>query len=127
MRPQVGKKDVVATRVLKVFEFLDRHLQLHDFQVDDANWFYGEEECYLYYYVKKEELEQTVIRQGPPISLDEDVKRFRAAHPEAFVQDDRLCAPVKREFVEPYDCFNHLVASDFVQERISASSSHRHD
>lgn len=125
--PQIGKKDVVATRILKVFEFLDRHLQLYDFVVRDANWFYGENECYLYYFVKKEELEETVIRQGPPLNLEEDTLRFKDAHPTAFIQGNNLCAPIKRDFVEPYDCFNHLIAGSFVKERVTSIASYRYD
>ena len=125
--PQVGKKDVVATRILKVFEFLDRHMQLYDFSIRDANWFYGEDACYLYYFVNITPLDQIVIREGPPIHLDEDVKRFRETHPQAFIQEDKLCAPINREFTQAYDCFTHLVASSFVQERVTSSSSKRYD
>lgn len=124
--PQEGKKDVVATRILKVFEFLDRHLQLNEFMVRESNWFYGEEASYLYYFVDATLLESIVIRQGPPLSLPNDVQKFKEVHNDAFVHHERICAPMKRDFTNAYDCFNHLVSSEFVQSRVTSTSSKKY-
>ncbi len=124
--PQVGKKDVVATRILKVFEFLKRHLQLHEFIVRDANWFYGDESSHLYFFVDKKELDPSVVRQGPPLHLEEDVQKFKDVHKDAFVEGEHMRALIKREFVDPYDCFNHLVASEYVQQRVTSTSVARY-
>lgn len=119
--PQVGKKDTVYTKVYKVFEFFNRHLSLHDFEVTYSDWYAGEE-CFLYYYVSATPLDATVLRQGPPTSKTVDANRFRKAHAIVYEKDGRLFAEIKREFVDALTCLKHLIAQPFVGERVSESS-----
>lgn len=115
--PQVGKKDVVATKVLKIFEFLQRHLLLHDFEVHDTGWHYNPDGATLYFVIDKKDLEPTMVRQGPPLNNEVGVKRFREVHHDAYEKDGRLYAYVKREFTNAEKCLNHLLNQDFVKER----------
>ena len=120
--PQIGKKDVVATKVLKVFEFLQRHLLLHDFEVHDTGWHYTPEEATLYFVIDKNDLDVSMVRQGPPLSNEVGAKRFREVHHDAYEKDGRLYAYVKREFVNAEKCLNHLLGQDFVKERVAEVS-----
>lgn len=118
--PLLGKKDVVATKVLKVFEFLNRHLGLHDFTIDSFSWHYDSERCHLYYFVKKETLSETMLHQGPPLNNLVGVKKFNEAHDNVFEKDNRLFATISRQFTTSRLCLKYLLEQEFVTQRVSS-------
>lgn len=118
--PLLGKKDVVATKVLKVFEFLNRHLKLHEFTIERSSWHYAPELCQLFFFVKKETLSKTMLHQGPPLNNLVDVKRFKEIHPNFFEKDDRLYSKVDRQFTNSKDCIYYLLNQKFVTQRIAS-------
>lgn len=118
--PQQGKRDVVITKVLKVFEFLHRHLQLYDFSVRIANWFPDEHQCFMYFFIDKSELPKLIERQGPPLENFQGVERFKEVHgTDVYEKNDRLYVKVRRDFTEAKNCFVHLMSQPFVTERVS--------
>jgi tRNA nucleotidyltransferase (CCA-adding enzyme) len=121
--PQQGKKDIVITKVLKVFEFLQRHLQLYDFPLRHADWFVDETgektQCYLYFFVQTQDLSPTMEREGPPLENFQGVQRFKEVHgTDVFEKNNRLYVHVRRDFTRANDCLLHLLRSEFVTSRI---------
>lgn len=120
MTPQKGKKDVVITKILKVFEFLHRHLQLYDFNVRLADWFVDTTACYLYFFIDKQELSETMEREGPPIDNFQGVERFKEVHKDnVYEKNERLYVTVRRDFTSAEVCLRHLLHNDFVAERVA--------
>lgn len=112
-----GKRDVVATKVLKVFEFLSRHLQLHGFTVLSSTWNY-DEVSHLCFVVRDEVLSSHFEREGPPLKNSAAADRFRDVHKEnVYERDGRLFVKVGREFLDPTRCIQHLLAQEFVSVR----------
>lgn len=120
--PVQGKKDIVATKVLKVFEFIDRHLKLYNFSIRLSNWHYSSDQCELFFFVKNNILEKQFEREGPPIKNSSDAKRFRDAHDDnVYERDGRLFVKVNREFVDPTRCVQHLLKQEYVLSRTDST------
>lgn len=118
VEPLEGKKDVVATKVLKVFEFLQRHLQLYDFSVRFSDWHYDSKICHLYFFVKDEIIPELFEREGPPVTNSVASTRFQDVHKEnAYERDGRLFVKVNREFIDPTRCIQHLLKQEYVLSR----------
>ena len=118
--PQQGKKDVVITKVLKVYEFLHRHLRLYDFKVRVADWFVDTTTCYIYFFVDKNNLSDTMVREGPPLENFQGVERFKEVHgKEVYEENGRLHVRVRRDFVDAGVCLRHLLQNEFVTERVA--------
>lgn len=118
--PKIGKKDVVITKVLKILEFISRHLALSDFDVRVSDWFISGDDqnvCHLYFFVDNKELSLIVERQGPPLGNLQGVQRFKEVHASTFERDNRLWTTVKRDFTQCEACIRHLILEDFIIER----------
>ena len=61
-----GKNDVVGSKVLKVFDYLNNELKKNDFKVLKNGWYFNDESV-LYYVVKDELLSKNIIHYGPPL------------------------------------------------------------
>ncbi|MGM5481090.1 MAG: CCA tRNA nucleotidyltransferase [Nanobdellota archaeon] len=126
VKPQVGKKDIVGTKVLKVYEFIKRHLRLHDFKLRHSTWWFDKKESHLVFFIDNTTLSETVLRQGPPINKKIPARRFREVHEEVIEKDDRLYAEVPRQFTTPYDCISHLLNQPYVSERVTDYEIEKH-
>ena len=116
--PLKGKEDIILTKVFKVFQFLERHLTLHDFSVVSSGWHPDATKSYIYYFVEDVALSKTVTRGGPPNTMELDVAKFRDVHPDAFEQDGKWYATVEREFTTPKECLGELIRQTYVTERV---------
>lgn len=120
--PQKGKKDVVITKVLKIFEFLKRHLVLYDFNVHINDWKIDSDKCYLYFFIDNKELSPTLERQGPPLENFQAVERFQEVHAETFERDGKLWVNVRRDFTVSQTCLLHLLNQEFVTQRCRSAT-----
>ncbi|MFH1506375.1 MAG: CCA tRNA nucleotidyltransferase [archaeon] len=117
--PLKGKDDVVATKLLKVFEKLNTALKKHDFKVLESDWEYSKKTV-MYFVVKKERMSDTVEVIGPPVKQKTDAKRFRSKHKKVFEKNNRLFAVEKREFKEPLTLLKDHIKKSYINEKVSA-------
>ncbi len=116
--PLKGKEDVVGTKILKVFEHIKRHLELHEFSLIDWGWEWDKKEYAIMWFVTKpEELAQEKLREGPPVHEKKDADRFMKKHSDYFIENNRLCAYVKRDFTKAEDLIRHLIDDEYVKQR----------
>jgi len=116
--PVEGKKDVVATKILKVFEFIERHLHLYNFSIRFCDWHYSSNQSELFFFVKDTILEKQFEREGPPVKNEFAALRFKEVHgASVYERDGRLFVKVNREFVNPIDCIQHLIKQEYVLSR----------
>jgi len=111
-----GKKDVVGSKLLKIFEFLSGKLE--DFKIYDSGWEWNKNTLF-WFIVDKKPLDKFVIKQGPPVKLKDHVKRFKKQYKgKTFVKKGKIYAKDKREFVDAEKLVKKLIKDEYVKEKI---------
>ena len=117
--PLDGKPDVVGTKMLKVFEYVRE--QLAEFGVQHAGWEWKETSpATMWFVLKHAKISDTVVVQGPPLSMKEHVLHFKQKHKHTFVKGKKILANVSREHARAELLAQHLLSSGFVQERVKS-------
>lgn len=118
--PIKGEKDVVGSKLLKVFGFVKKGFK--DFGVVDCGWEwkYGET-AKMWYLLEKKELKPTFVQEGPPLSYKPFVVAFKEKHEKTFEKDDKIHAEVKRECTTVERCLKLLFKDSYVKERAKKS------
>jgi len=128
IKPLDGKKDVVGSKLLKVYNHLRNNLVDHDFSLVDSGWDWdgkdnGNEQgngiCRMWFVVEKGQLPKTKTVEGPPVKVTGHAEKFKSVHPQAYEEEGRLYAEIDREFRKPDELVQHFLKSDYVKERIS--------
>ncbi|MBI5065865.1 nucleotidyltransferase domain-containing protein [Candidatus Woesearchaeota archaeon] len=113
--PLEGKRDVVGSKILKVFEFLKE--KLNEFELIDSGWEW-DEKAKFFFVTKKDKLSDEFIREGPNLELKEHVAHFKELHEDTFVEKNRIHARIKREHTKLEEVANELIKENYVKERI---------
>lgn len=115
-----GSRDIVGTKVLKVFEDLKKHLILHDFQVLDDAWHFDFEKkrAVLIYLFNKEKLSQQIEHQGPPLSSRLDVERFNKKYIQTKIIGNRIYTTINRPYLTPEQFLRKFFNESFIKEKI---------
>jgi len=121
IEPLSGKKDVVGTKVLKVFEFIQEQLNVNGFGFLEGDWEFDAAKSYIWFNVKNKEIERQYIHMGPPISAGEFAESFREKYKgkNVFVQGNKLAVALQREYFTASDFLNFLVSTQYVKDRIN--------
>ena len=115
--PVEGMKDVVGSKLLKVYEFMKKGLK--DYGVVDSGWEwnYGEHAT-LWYLLERKELEPTFEQEGPPLSQRPFVVAFKKKHKKTYERDKRVYAEVKRSCIMINKCLQLMFKDLYVKERV---------
>ncbi|MFH1307353.1 MAG: hypothetical protein ABIH72_00695 [archaeon] len=84
--------DVAGSKLIKFYKFLLSNLGIY-FEVKDAIFYYNEKKHAEYYFDLKAKKE--LIMEGPPIKMEESVKKFKEAHKKTFVKNGKICSREK--------------------------------
>ncbi|HLC81791.1 MAG TPA: nucleotidyltransferase domain-containing protein [Candidatus Nanoarchaeia archaeon] len=84
VQEQTGKRDVVGSKLLKVFAFLKEKLQ--PFGLIDAGWDWNK----FYFVLKIRLLPAAEERSGPPLALKEAAANFKRKNRQSYVRSGRL-------------------------------------
>ncbi|MFC1698015.1 CCA tRNA nucleotidyltransferase [Nanoarchaeota archaeon] len=114
-----GKQDIVGSKLLKAFEFIEKQIKVNNFTLYESGWYWNKKKiAYFWFITKKETLSETFVRQGPSTSMKSRVKSFKAKHKSTFIEKGRIYANVKR----PYRNINNLIKDlnkhVYVKERV---------
>lgn len=123
--PVEGKEDVIGAKLLKVFEYLREEIKRYGFALHDAGWHWDKDHAHpaVYYYIlDKASLTPTFMRQGPLVKMETHVEAFKKVHPKTFMEKDRVCAVVKRDYVQPESFIKHLITGDYVTDKVKKIS-----
>jgi len=113
-----GKEDVVGSKLLKAFDYINKNLVSNGFTVYDKGWKWDKKEKALFWFILKHEiLPESFKRIGPPIKNKENVKQFMKKHRKTFTQGRRICAIVKREFRKPENLIKFLKKDKYLKEK----------
>ncbi len=114
-----GKEDIVGTKLLKVFEHLNKHLILNEFTIYEKNWEWDKKKkALMWFIVKKEKLSKQKEHMGPPLKARRAIVSFKNKHKDYFVKGDRLYTRVEREFRTPKEMIKEIIKRDYVLERV---------
>lgn len=119
-----GKKDIVGTKFLKVYEMLRNNLVFRDFKVRSSGWKWDEESrATLWFIVDRKPLSEKKKQIGPPISSEQHAEQFKKKHKNVSVRGKRLYALVKRDFRQPDKLIQHLLKTmPEIKKRITGFS-----
>ncbi len=113
IQPLKGKRDVVGSKIVKVFEHLKR--KLINFQIKETAW---DTENTLYFRIKINELPKYLIQQGPPISMKEAVKNFKKKNKSTYIENDIIYAKVTPPIRDIKSFANNVFKDKYVTERV---------
>jgi tRNA nucleotidyltransferase (CCA-adding enzyme) len=109
-----GKQDVVGSKLLKVFEYVDKRLD--DFS-PKGEW-HWDGKAWMWWKLKHVKLSEYEERIGPPVKIEHAVKKFKKKYRKAFVKKGRMYAKVKRDERDVKDIVNAVIREKYVQERV---------
>ncbi|MBI2546727.1 CCA tRNA nucleotidyltransferase [Candidatus Woesearchaeota archaeon] len=112
-----GKRDIVGSRLLKVFEFLGGQIVKNDFKIIEKGWDWNKEAIF-WFIVDSKELETYRVHEGPLLKSKVHVERFKTAHEETFVKGNRIYAKVKRKYTKVQALVNDMIKDKYVSERV---------
>tara|TARA_B100000315_G_C14592561_1_gene596712 strand:+ start:2633 stop:3853 length:1221 start_codon:yes stop_codon:yes gene_type:complete len=111
-----GKMDVVGSKLLKVFEMLNK--RLGDFG-PKGDWHWDQKnKAYLWFSFKSKKLSNEMVFNGPPIELDKHVKIFKKKYKNAFVKNGRVFAKIKRKYTIPDELVLEVIKDNYVKEKV---------
>ena len=112
IQPLSGKRDVVGSKLLKAFQFLEQHLTA--FEIKKSGWDWNK----YYFFLGKRELPKVIIRPGPPLNLKPFVNDFKKKNKDNFVKDSKIYAKIKVQHPKLDDYLAQLLKNKYVQEKI---------
>jgi len=118
--PVTGRKDVIGSKLLKVYEFLKKGLGEYGVVDSGWEWEYGEDAA-VWFLLEKKELSSTFVQEGPPLTQRPYVAAFKRKHKKTFEQDGRVCANVERDCTTIKKCLQNLLKDLYVKERAKKS------
>ncbi|RJQ15673.1 hypothetical protein C4573_05950 [Candidatus Woesearchaeota archaeon] len=120
IEPVDGKKDVVGSKILKVFEYLDAEMKKKEFAVEGKNWQF--EPALIYFLVKKEKLSHTLYLPGPPLHMTSDVLKFKKKHKKTIIKNKRIFAVEKRKYKDAKSFITDAIKNSYVKEKVKKIS-----
>lgn len=112
-----GKKDVVGSKVLKVYSYIEKKLGEYEFKVKKSGWEFNSESM-LYYIVKDERLSNMTIHYGPPLEHEDHVSEFRKRYRNTRIINGRISAELKRKVKNPKDFCKEMKKDFYIREKI---------
>jgi len=116
--PFEGKDDVIGSKLLKVFNHIQKQLELNEFKILYSDW-HWDDKVYLWYYVYPKILPKIEKHPGPLVySEDSHVSKFLSKHKQFIVEDSRIYSLTKRKYKEPKVFVKFLLKTPYVKEKV---------
>ena len=116
--PLAGKIDVVGSKLMKLFEFLQQQLIKHDFKILKSEWEWGKNSnSFFYFLLDKKPLPKTIEVEGPPVKMNQHAENFRKMHKKTFEKSGKVHAVDERKYTIPETLLNQLIKSQYAKER----------
>ena len=114
-----GKEDVEGAKLLKVFEYIRNQLILNGFFISSAQWKWDKKKnAAFWFFVSVKELEKTFDWEGPKLEDTQNVSLFKQKHAKTFEKEGRICAVVERPFTKPREFIKHVIAEQYILEKV---------
>ncbi len=111
-----GKADIVGSKLLKAFEFIEKELK--DFGIVSSGWDWGKgKQAVFWYILAKNELEKTYVHKGPFNEQKEHVKIFKKKYKKTFKKGQHLYAEVKRTELTVNEVLTNVLKSEYLKDK----------
>ena len=121
-----GSKDVVGTKVLKVYDQLQKHLTLNDFVILKSNWNFDfdKHSAVIFFILEDIELSESLEHAGPPVISSVAYKNFCDVHKshKTFIKNNKVFAIIPRKYSLPEIALKELFMQDFIRTRVKRIS-----
>ena len=112
----VNKKDIAGAKAMKAKQYLEAKLKQAGFDIK-SDW-QCEDTVLIWFDAPKKALSPTEIKQGPPIELKEQVKRFKQKYSNVKEKKKRLYATIPRKYRRIDEAISVYSRDDYVKERL---------
>ncbi len=110
-----GKRDVVGTKLLKVFQFLKN--ELIPFKIKEADWDWNGKAIF-YFILEKRQIPPFMVRAGPPLKMEKYVSEFKKKHKDTFKEGNRVMAKISIKHFILKDFVKEILKEEYVKERV---------
>ena len=117
--PLEGKEDVVGSKLLKVFIYIQKKFEENNFKIESCAWDWDKSDGALFWFLfDRKKKSEFIIHKGPPLKAKIHVIRFEKKHKKTFVKNKKIFAKIKRKFRTPEDCLFFLIKDMYIKERV---------
>ena len=118
IKPLAGKIDVVGSKLLKIYDFLNQELQKHGFKPMKSDWEWDKKNDAAFYFLfGKKPLPKFIEIEGPPLKIKQHADNFRKFHKKTMVRNKKIFALEPRKFMVPGNLLKSAIKGQFVKER----------
>jgi len=119
-----GKEDVVGSKLLKAFEFIEKELVKKEFKIYEKGWKWDKAKKALFWLIVDPKLlSEYAVKQGPPVELKEYAANFKKQYKgKTFVKGGKIFAKVKRDYRDASKLVKDLIKNKYVKEKVKAIS-----
>jgi len=118
-----GSRDVVGTKVLKVFDAITEHSKEYGFNILGSGWnFIFDERRAVAFIICDNKISKDITQQGPPISSTANYNIFVDKHKKAghkiLAKDGRAYAIIPRKYLDIKSFITDFCKQEFISKRI---------
>ncbi|HIH31373.1 TPA: hypothetical protein HA235_01570 [Candidatus Woesearchaeota archaeon] len=119
IEPHINSKDIMGTKILKIYEDIKNQLSMMEFNAlkDAWNFDFEKESAIIYLIFENKKLSETIEQTGPPLSSWIDVESFKKKHEKTFIKGNRIFSINKRKFCIPEEMIRKLITEEFIRAR----------
>ncbi|MGV8151240.1 MAG: CCA tRNA nucleotidyltransferase [Candidatus Woesearchaeota archaeon] len=115
----IASKDIMGTKVLKIFEDIKKQCELEGFKIADSNWSFDSKKMtgIIILGFEEKNISEYIERIGPPISVKADFEKFKNKHDKTYIRGNKIYAKVKRKYTLPEKFVKDLIEKQYIKER----------
>lgn len=118
------RHDLAGARLRKIQEHIERRLDGENFHVAQTLLHHEETSAVLIATTPTPKTDHRVIN-GPPVDMDEHVKRFTDQHDKTEERNERVLAHEPNTYATVEEALEAILGEDYVQSRCETTSTHR--
>lgn len=122
LRVLEGKEDVIGSKILKAYNFINGTIIGNDFRLSDSGWTWDKKKtAYLWFMIKDEVLSDFIVHKGPPLSMKKNVEVFKRKHRTEFTKGKFIYAKVKRKHKRLDPLLKSMLKDHYLTEKIEST------
>ncbi len=121
--PLEGKKDIVGSKILKVFELITNKLKENNFIILNSGWHWNNK-ALLFWDIDSKPLSDKIKHKGPPLTNKESLEHFKQTWKNYKVQEENGFSYViiSRAYKNPKELIKDLIKTDYIKEKVKIIS-----
>ncbi len=117
--PKDGKKDIVATKIIKCYEFISKELEDYGFKIEDSDIYFKEKKPTLIYFnLKNQVIPKEYKHYGPPLSKKEDVNKFNEKYKKVNKEGNRVYTILEKKHTHAKELIKELIQKEYIKEKV---------